>query len=94
MLIEACRKACTGILVKWVRQAWDTNGAIRACNTGFAKDVSTTELIMKLRICIEHASHRNNALFLNGEDLSKTLDSPEGTMNGIALRRLGYPRKL
>ena len=44
MLTEAC-KARTGIRIKCVRRVWDANGAIRICNTGFAKCVSTTEPI-------------------------------------------------
>ena len=28
MLIDACRKACTGILIKRIRRVWDKNQAI------------------------------------------------------------------
>ena len=79
MLTEACRKVRTDILIKRVRRVWDANG------------VSTTEPIMKPRVCIDQAVRRNKALFLNGEDLSKVSDLLGGTMKGIALRRLWVP---
>ena len=66
MLIGACRKACTGILIKRIRKVWDANNAISPCNTGFAKDVSTVEPIMKPRMCIDQALKRGKPLFLNG----------------------------
>ena len=55
MLIEACRKTCTGILIKRIRKVWDKNQAIGPCpcNTGFARGVLTVEPIMKLRMCVD-----------------------------------------
>ncbi len=94
MLIEACRKACTGILIKRIRKVWDANTAISPCNTGFARDVSTVEPIMKLRMCIDQALRKEKPLFLNGEDLSKAFDSPERAIKDIALRRLGVPESV
>ena len=32
MLIEACRKACTGILIKRIWKVWDSNQAMSPCN--------------------------------------------------------------
>ena len=37
MLIAACRKACTWILIKRIRIVWDKNKAISPCNSGFAR---------------------------------------------------------
>ena len=48
MPIGACRKACTGIIIKRIRKVWDKNQAISPCNSGFARGgegVSTTEPI-------------------------------------------------
>ncbi len=86
MLIEACRKACTGILIKRISKVWDQHKAISASNSGFARGVSTMEPIMKLRMCIDQALRKGKPLFLNGEDLSKTFDSPERAIKDIALR--------
>ena len=94
MLIEACRKACTGILIKGIRKVWDKNQAISPCNSGFSSGVSTMEPIMKLRMCIDEAQRRGDPLFLNGEDLSKAFDSPERAIKDIALRRLGVPESV
>ena len=94
MLIEACRKACTGILIKRIRKVWDKNQAISPCNSGFARGVSTMEPIMKLRMCIDEAQRRGKPLYLNGEDLSKAFDSPERAIKEIALRRLGVPKSV
>ena len=94
MLTEACREACTGILIKRVQNVWDAHKSICSCNTGFARNVSTVEPIMKLRMCIDHALRRGKPLFLNGEDLSKAFDSPERAIKDIALRRLGVPESV
>ena len=53
MVVEACRKARTGTLIKRIRKVWDPNNAISPCNTWFARGVSTIEPIMKLRMCID-----------------------------------------
>ena len=89
MLIEACRNAYTGVLIKRTRKVWDKNQAISPCNTGFARGVSTVEPIIKRRMCINQALRKGNSLFLNGEDLSKAFDSPVRAIKDIALRRLG-----
>ena len=94
ILIETCRKACTGILIKRIRKVWDKNQAISMCNSGFARGVSTMAPIMKLRMCIDEAQHRVEPLFLNGEDLSKAFDSPERAIKDIALWRLGVPKSV
>ena len=57
MLIETCSKACTGTLIKRTREVWDKNQAISPCNSGFTREVSTMEPVMKLRMCIDEAQH-------------------------------------
>ena len=91
MLIGACRKARTGVLIKRIRKVWDKNQAISPCNTGFARGVLTAEPIMKLRMCIRHALRKGESLFLNWEDLSKASGPPERSINDIAIKRLGVP---
>ena len=58
MLIEACRKACTWVLIKRVRKVWGADKATGASNTGFARDVPTVEPIMKLRMSIDQVLRR------------------------------------
>ena len=91
ILIEVCRKACTGILIKRVRKVRDANNAIRSCNSGFARRVSTVEPIMKLSMYIDQSLRRGKPLFLNGGGLSRAFDSPMQVIKDIVLRRHGVP---
>ena len=97
MLIKACRKAYTGILIKRIRKVWDTNQAISPCNLGFAIGASTVEPITKPRMCIDQALCREKSLFLTGEDLIndiKAFESPERAIKDIAPWRLGVPESV
>ena len=95
MLVEACRKECTGILIERARSlAWGVNKAISSCNTGCARDASAVEPTMELRMCIDQALRQGGGLFPNGEDLSKAFDSPGRAIKDIALRRLGVPKSI
>ena len=95
MLIGACREACTGILIKRIRKVWDKNQAISLYSSGFAKGGSSEmEPVMKLRMCIDEALRKGRSLFLNGEDLGKAFDSPEGAIKEIAPKRLGVPESV
>ena len=58
MLIETYHKAYTGVLIKRIRKVWDANHATSSCNSGFAREVSTVECIMKLCMCIHQALRR------------------------------------
>ena len=94
MIVEAYRKACTGIIIKRTRKVWDKNQAISLCNSGFARGVSTVEPIMKPRVCIDRTLRKGTSLFLNGEAISKAFDSPGRAIKYITLRRLGVPESV
>ena len=94
MLIEACRNACSEIIINRIRKVWDKNQVKSPCNTGFTRGASTVEPIMNLRMCIDHTLRKGKPLCLNREDPDKAFDSPERAIKDIALRRPGVPESM